>query len=150
MLTITIQGVDLADALAKMNVRILADGQVSCPAPVNPDMSAPTAEPAKRRGRKPANPEASTPAAMDAEAAPQETKQPAPSAGVDAPVPTEAAFRAKLQAVGARDNGQGVRDVIAMLNEQGYTKVKEVKPEDFVALMAKADELLAGAADDAG
>jgi hypothetical protein len=48
-----------------------------------------------------------------------------------------------LQKVSSRDAGKGLRDVIAILNEFGVQKVKDLKPENYAAVAAKANELLA-------
>ena len=98
--------------------------------------------------------------AASAEPAPAEVRQiavpvhdvPAPLASIfdDEPAPptatkiTEEDFRKKLQDFASRDNGTGLRDLIPILQEFDYSKVKGIKPEHYTPIAAKLDEFLKG------
>ena len=95
--------------------------------------------------------------AASAEPAPAEVRQiavpvhdvPAPLASIfdDEPVLakiTEEDFRKKLQDFASRDNGTGLRDLIPILQEFDYSKVKGIKPEHYEPIAARLDEFLKG------
>ena len=95
--------------------------------------------------------------AASAEPAPAEVRQiavpvhdvPAPLASIfdDEPVLakiTEEDFRKKLQDFASRDNGTGLRDLIPILQEFDYSKVKGIKPEHYAPIAARLDEFLKG------
>ena len=133
---------------------------------------APTVEtPQKRKRRTKAEMEAERAAeaapvvlpgeqAASAEPAPAEVRQiavpvhdvPAPLASIfdDEPAPptatkiTEEDFRKKLQDFASRDNGTGLRDLIPILQEFDYSKVKGIKPEHYEPIAARLDEFLKG------
>lgn len=131
---------------------------------------APTAEtPQKRKRRTKAEMEAERAVeaapvvlpgeqAASAEPAPAEVRQiavpvhdvPAPLASIfdDEPVLakiTEEDFRKKLQDFASRDNGTGLRDLIPILQEFDYSKVKGIKPEHYAPIAARLDEFLKAA-----
>ena len=96
--------------------------------------------------------------AASAEPAPAEVRQiavpvhdvPAPLASIfdDEPVLakiTEEDFRKKLQDFASRDNGTGLRDLIPILQEFDYSKVKGIKPEHYEPIAARLDEFLKAA-----
>ena len=96
--------------------------------------------------------------AASAEPAPAEVRQiavpvhdvPAPLASIfdDEPVLakiTEEDFRKKLQDFASRDNGTGLRDLIPILQEFDYSKVKGIKPEHYAPIAARLDEFLKAA-----
>ena len=95
--------------------------------------------------------------AASAELAPAEVRQiavpvhmPAPLASIfdDEPVLakiTEEDFRKKLQDFASRDNGTGLRDLIPILQEFDYSKVKGIKPEHYAPIAARLDEFLKAA-----
>ena len=57
---------------------------------------------------------------------------------------TEEDFRKKLQDFASRDNGTGLRDLIPILQEFNYSKVKGIKPEHYEPIAARLDEFLKG------
>lgn len=81
-------------------------------------------------------PSPETSPAADVEGAPT---PPAPAAV------TPEAFRAKLQETSSAVQN-GYAHVCAALEEAGYSKVRDVKPEHYAEIMAKCDELVAGSA----
>ena len=58
---------------------------------------------------------------------------------------TEEDFRKKLQDFASRDNGTGLRDLIPILQEFDYSKVKGIKPEHYEPIAARLDEFLKAA-----
>ena len=57
---------------------------------------------------------------------------------------TDEDFRKKLQDFASRDNGTGLRDLIPILQEFDYSKVKGIKPEHYEPIAARLDEFLKG------
>lgn len=108
----------------------------------------------KKRGRKPgsknapkseseAAPSASETSAAEASPAPEKTAAVADAGSPPADATADLSFEEfkkrlnDLQGV----NGDNLRHITAALNALGYAKVKEVKPEDYQAVLAKCDEL---------
>jgi hypothetical protein len=75
------------------------------------------------------------------------TAEDAPTSGsvVDASVPAigPAEVRAKLSQVNEKYGEQGLEQVSALIKEFGYLKIKDIKPEHYAAIVAKADAALA-------
>lgn len=118
-------------------------------------VAAPTASAASPSTPETASP---SPAAVSSPAAAGEASQTAPAPAATAPAALPPAANATtastgavtfdqvkevLQKVSSRDAGKGLRDVIAILNEFGVQKVKDLKPENYGQVAAKANELLA-------
>lgn len=58
------------------------------------------------------------------------------------PAITEDQLREKLQKLAARDGGSGLKDLLPILGEFGYQKVKGIKPEHYRAIAARVDDAM--------
>lgn len=66
-----------------------------------------------------------------------------PPADATADLSSEITFDEFKKRLNDRAGGDGLRHITAALNEHGYAKVKEVKPEDYAKVLSKCDELTA-------
>lgn len=71
-------------------------------------------------------------------------EQPKPEAAAGAPAPDYEAVKAKVLAV-SKDKGRD--QVVALLQRHGVDKAPELKPEQYAAVIADADAIMAGTFD---
>lgn len=149
-------------ALGRLNASPVAPS--SSPAPASSDQPAPSAgdapePPAAKKSRgRPAKVASCPPAG--AESSENPASQATVDNGASAPATTPAAedapksdgaasaapsfddMKAALQAVAAKDDGDGLKEAAAVLQKLGYQRVKDVKEEDFGKVIAAANKLL--------
>jgi hypothetical protein len=152
MIRLEVEGKDWTEIMLKLRSVM--------PQPAVADVVEDTPEPAgAKRGRKPGAktkisesdvspvsseiPPTDSPRAVEPVTALAEAPSPLPADAVTSLPITFEEFKARMNAVlGA--NGDNLRHITAILNEHGYAKIKEVKPEDYAKILAKCDELVAG------